>query len=61
VSKPKYSYDEECEHLARHFLAEESSLSNAAVPDLAQAIQTCIEDWFFSRAGDFEGDEESAA
>jgi hypothetical protein len=61
MSTPKYSYDEECEHLARHFLADEPSLSDAAVGDLAQAIQTCVEDWFFSRAGNFEGGEESAA
>lgn len=61
MSKPKYSYDEECEQLARHFLADEPSISDAAIPDLAQAIQTCVEDWFFSRAGDFEGDKESAA
>lgn len=46
--KPKHiSYDPECEHLARHFLADYHGEQEASIYDLAQAIQIAIEDYFF--------------
>lgn len=41
----KYSYDEECERLARHFLADERHVTERAVRDLAQEIQDVVEGW----------------
>lgn len=47
MTKPKFSYDEECEKLARHFLQEDrtSIHTDEAVKLLAQHIQEAIEDW----------------
>lgn len=49
----KYSYDEECERLARHFLNDEFTPDETrafvrASRDLAQSIQECVEDWINS-------------
>lgn len=40
----KYSYDSECEELAKHFL--ELSGSNSESQSLAQHIQDAVENWY---------------
>lgn len=45
MTKPKYSYDEECEVLARHFLADQIP-TDEMVRDLAQRLQEAVEEWF---------------
>lgn len=45
MSERKYSYDEECERLARHFLADHIP-TNEMVRDLAQRLQEAVEEWF---------------
>ena len=43
----KFSYDSECESLARHFLSDEAELNTPVnEQELAQAIQDAVEDWF---------------
>lgn len=45
--KPKFSYDPECEKMARQFLDDDSDIAKAEIdldaPKLAQAIQNTIE------------------
>lgn len=43
------SYDSRCSDLAEVFLADESDVTPADIADLAQTIQTAIEDWLGSR------------
>jgi hypothetical protein len=38
-------YDDKCLDLAEFFLADEGSLTRERADDLAQHIQTAIEDW----------------
>lgn len=46
---PKFSYDEECEKLARHFLGEDDT--ELRVKTLAQHLQETIEDWIAYQEG----------
>lgn len=39
------TYDEKCLDLAQHFLADEPGTDPLDAAELAQAIQTMIEDW----------------
>jgi hypothetical protein len=41
----KLSYDSECELLARHFLADETDVPEAAFAELAEQIQQTVEDF----------------
>lgn len=41
----QFSYDERCEDLAKHFLADDSP-TEEQVRDLAQTIQDAVEGWF---------------
>lgn len=46
MPRPKYSYDDECERLARHFItAPEFIFTEEHIKDLAQEIQTAVEDY----------------
>jgi hypothetical protein len=53
VTKPRFSYDEQCADLAEHFLSDEVPHNNGPekcahcelVRKLAQTIQDAIEDW----------------
>ena len=44
MNEPRFSYDEACEVLARHFLQDDIYTDEAARL-LAQHIQEAIEDW----------------
>lgn len=51
VAKSKYSYDEECEVLARHFLMD-GPYYDTDIPALAQHIQEAIEDYMRANIDD---------
>lgn len=48
MGERKYTYDSACEGLAAHFLAGQR-VSEFALFDLAQHIQSAVEEWFRSR------------
>lgn len=45
----KTYYDPKCEELARYFLNQEQSATEAEVTELAEIIQRAVEDWWGSR------------
>lgn len=52
MTRPKFSGDEECEKLARHFLQEGADIyTEDNIQLLAQHIQQAIEDWIAYEEG----------
>lgn len=47
MTEPRYSYDDECEVLALHFLDVRPDPKD--ISDLAQALQDAVEMWFAGR------------
>jgi hypothetical protein len=45
------SHDPKCHELAEHFLADVPNVTEAQKDELAQEIQTTIEDWLAYQAG----------
>ncbi len=45
MTRSRHSYDEECERLARNFLADDPGATDTDAQDLAQHIQEAVEDW----------------
>ena len=41
----EYSYDQDCEDLARGFLEDDGTLTDERLKELAQTIQDAIENW----------------
>lgn len=54
-TKPRFSYDAQCEELAEHFLSDETH-DHEHVQKLAQTIQDAIEDWLREAEAVGEGD-----